>query len=162
MKILVVADTHKDFKSLELCVKNNPDFDMLIHLGDGEHEFNDIAAMYPQKAMIYVGGNSDFEQHELTHVAKVGKCKIFCCHGHTLGVHNGLEPLVNTAKQNECNIALYGHTHLYKTELIDGVYVMNPGSLESPRNHNKPTYGIIELSPDGKIKMNIIALETEI
>ena len=160
MKILVVADTHKNFKALDLCVKKNQDADIIIHLGDGEHEFADIRAMYPQKAMIYVGGNCDFGNHKLTHVAKVDGYKIFCCHGHTFGVHDGLEYLAATAKKNDCKIALYGHTHLYKTEQVNGVFVMNPGSLDSPRNHNKPTFGIIELSPEGKIKMNIMAMET--
>lgn len=159
MKILVVADTHKNFEVLDLCVKKNQDADMIIHLGDGEHEFDDIRSMYPQKAMIYVGGNSDFGTHELTHIAKVDGYKIFCCHGHTLGVHDGLEYLVATAKKNGCNIALYGHTHLYKTELIDGVFVMNPGSLDSPRNRNMPSFGIVELSSDGQLKMNIVTME---
>ena len=161
MKILVVADTHKNFAALDLCVKKNLDADMIIHLGDGEHEFDDISMMYPQKAMIYVGGNCDFGTHKETHIAQAEGYKIFCCHGHTLDVHNGLDYLVATAKKNNCKIALYGHTHLYKTELIDGVFVMNPGSLDSPRNHNKPTFGIIDLSPDGKIKMNIIAMEAK-
>lgn len=159
MKILVVADTHKNFEVLDVCVKNNLDADIIIHLGDGEHEFNDIRKMYPEKAMIYVKGNTDFGTYEETHVAKIGGYKIFCCHGHTMGVHDGLERLVSVAKENGCNIALYGHTHLYKTELIDGVYVMNPGSLDSPRNHNKPTFGVIELSEEGQIKMNILAIE---
>lgn len=161
MKILVVADTHKNFEALDLCVKKNQDADIIIHLGDGEHEFADIRKMYPQKAMIYVAGNCDFGNHEQVHVAKVGGYRIFCCHGHTFGVHDGLENLVSTAKQNRCNIALYGHTHLYKTELIDGVYVMNPGSLDSPRGHNKPSFGIIELSEEGALKMNIIEMETK-
>ena len=159
MKILVVADTHKNFEVLDLCVKKNPDADMIIHLGDGEHEFNDIRSKYPQTAMIYVRGNCDFGNHNEVHVAKAGGYRIFCCHGHTLGVHDGLGDLVATAKKNKCSIALYGHTHLYKTEVIDGVFVMNPGSLDSPRNHNKPTFGVIELDEDGKIKMNILAME---
>ena len=160
MKILVVADTHKNFEVLDLCVKKNPDADMIIHLGDGEHEFADIQRMYPMKPMIYVAGNTDFGTHETTHVAKVGDYKIFCCHGHTHGVHDGLSLLVSAAKNSGCSIALYGHTHLYRTEVIDGVFVMNPGSLDSPRNHNKPTFGIIEISDEGKIKMNIVAFET--
>ena len=160
MKILVVADTHKNFEVLDLCVKKNPDADMLIHLGDGEHEFNDIRSKYPQMAMIYVRGNCDFGNHNEVHVAKVGGYRIFCCHGHTLGVQDGLNDLVATAKKNRCNIALFGHTHLYRTEAIDGVYVMNPGSLDSPRNRNKPTFGIIELTEDGQLKMNILAMET--
>ena len=161
MKILVVADTHKNFEVLDLCVKKNPDADMLIHLGDGEHEFNDIRSQHPEKAMIYVRGNCDFGNHNEVHVAKVNGYRIFCCHGHTLGVHDGLGDLVATAKKNKCNIALYGHTHLYKTEVIDGVFVMNPGSLDSPRNHNKPTFGVIDLDEDGKIKMNILAMEAK-
>lgn len=161
MKILVVADTHKNFEALDLCVKKNQDADIIIHLGDGEHEFADIRKMYPEKGMIYVAGNCDFGNHEQVHIAKVGGYKIFCCHGHTLNVHDGLEALVSAAKQNKCNIALYGHTHLYRTELIDGVYVMNPGSLDSPRGHNKPSFGIIELSEEGALKMNIIEMETK-
>lgn len=161
MKILVVADTHKNFEVLDLCVKKNPDADMIIHLGDGEHEFDDIRRMYPQKAMIYVGGNTDFGTHKQTHVATVGDYKIFCCHGHTMGVHEGLSMLVAAAKNSGCSVALYGHTHLYKTEVIDGVFVMNPGSLDTPRNRNKPTFGLIDISEDGKIKMNIVALETK-
>jgi len=69
--------------------------------------------------------------------------------------------LVNAAKQNGCRIALYGHTHLYRTEVVEGVFVMNPGSLDSPRGKNKPTFGIIELSEKGQIKMNILAMETK-
>ena len=71
-------------------------------------------------------------------------------------VHSGLDRLVAEAKLNDCRIALYGHTHLYRTENIDGVFVMNPGSLDSPRNHNAPTYGVIELSSSGEIGMKII------
>lgn len=161
MKILVVADTHKNFEVLDLCVKNNPDADMIIHLGDGEHEFDDIQRMYPTKAMIYVGGNTDFGNHENTHIAKVGEYKIFCCHGHMHGVHEGLATLVTAAKNTGCNIALYGHTHLYRTEVVDNVYVMNPGSLDSPRNRNKPTFGLIEITDDKRIKMNIVAFELQ-
>lgn len=161
MKILVVSDSHKNFNALKTVVDKNPDADMMIHLGDGEHEFNDISHMYPQKAMIYVGGNCDFGQHETIHIANACGYKIFCCHGHTLGVHEGLEALVGTAKKNGCKIALFGHTHLYRTEIIDGVFVMNPGSLDSPRNHNKPTFGVIDLSESGEIKMNILAMESK-
>ena len=161
MKILVVSDTHKNCQALKAVVDKIPDFDILIHLGDGEHEFHDIQKLYPDKGMIYVAGNCDFGQHETVHVAKIGGVRIFCCHGHTLSVHDGLENLVATAKQNHCNIALFGHTHLHRTEVIDGVMVMNPGSLDSPRGRNKPTFGIITIEPTGEIKMNIIAVSTK-
>ncbi|MDE7398697.1 MAG: YfcE family phosphodiesterase [Oscillospiraceae bacterium] len=159
MKILVVADTHKNYAALKAAIDKNLDADMLIHLGDGEHEFADVNTLYPQMPMVYVGGNCDFNQHKTTHIVHACGYKIFCCHGHTMGVHDGLELLVSTAKREGCKIALFGHTHLYRTEIVDGVFVMNPGSLDSPRNHNKPTFGVIELSETGDIKMNIMAME---
>lgn len=160
MKILVVSDTHKNFDALKSVV-DNADFDILIHLGDGEREFCDIQSLFPDKGMIYVAGNCDFGQHETVHIAKIGGVRIFCCHGHTLHVNGGLEHLVATAKQNKCNIALYGHTHIYRTEIIDGVFVMNPGSLGSPRGGNMPSYGVITIDADGRIEMNIITVTSK-
>ena len=156
MKIVVVSDTHRNFAVLDRCVNANLDADLFIHLGDGENEARDVHNLHPDKAMIYVGGNCDFGMHKSKQIVTVCGYKIFCCHGHLQDVHHGLERLVADAKVNECKVALYGHTHLYRTEVVDGVFVMNPGSLDSPRNRNKPTYGVIEISSNGEVKMNII------
>ncbi len=156
MKIVVVSDTHKNFNALNETVNANPDADLFIHLGDGENEARDVHNLHPDKAMIYVRGNCDFGMHRETEVVNVNGYKIFCCHGHLQGVHGGLDGLLRDARLNDCRIALYGHTHLYRSEVIDGIFVMNPGSLDSPRNHNLPTYGVIEISSDGEIGMKII------
>ena len=159
MKIVIVSDTHRDLDVLTEIIETNRGADLFIHLGDGEQEFQDIQTLYPEKAMIYVAGNCDFGQHEQVHIAKFVDVRIFCCHGHTLSVNYGLGNLVATAKKNHCSIALYGHTHIPRTELIDGVMVMNPGSPDSPRGKNKPSYGIIEIEQTGEINMNIIELD---
>lgn len=161
MKIVVVSDTHRNFAVLDEIVNRNLDADLFIHLGDGENEARDVQNLHLEKAMVYVGGNCDFGMHKSQQIVTVSGYKIFCCHGHYQNVHSGLEQLVYEARQNDCKIALYGHTHLYRTEAIDGVFVMNPGSPDSPRNHNKPTYGVIDISSSGEIKMNIIAFEFE-
>lgn len=161
MKILVVSDTHKDFAVLKSIIDSNRDADMLIHLGDGEQEFASVRELYPMMPMVYVAGNCDLGNHERSHAATVGGCKIFCCHGHMYGVHNGLELLAETAKLNGCRIALYGHTHVFRTEEVAGVKIMNPGSPHSPRGGNKPTYGIIDLDGSGKIDMSIRGLGGE-
>lgn len=158
MKIVVVSDTHKDFAALEEVVNNNPDADLFIHLGDGENEARDIMNLHPEKAMIYVAGNCDLGFHKDAEIVSACGYKIFCTHGHLQDVQSGLDRLVRNAKLNDCRIALYGHTHIYHTEKIDDIFVMNPGSLKSPRNHTQPSYGVIELSSSGEIKMNIIAL----
>lgn len=162
MKIIVVSDTHRNFGVLNSIIENNIDADLFIHLGDGENEFRDVQSIYPDKAMVYVGGNCDYAPHKQTAVVTVCGYKMFCCHGHTMHVHSGLEYLVKTAKDNDCKIALYGHTHLYRTENFGGVFVMNPGSPDCPRNHNLPTYGEIEVNSNGEIRMNIITVEPRV
>ncbi len=158
MKILVVSDTHRNFNALKAVTEKCPDFDTLIHLGDGEKEFEDISALFPEKGMIYVKGNCDYGQHEQVHIAKFGSVRIFCSHGHTFGVKYGLQEYAAAAKENRCNVALYGHTHICRTEFVDGVFMMNPGSPCEPRGGNPPTFGVINVEPAGEIKMEIIPL----
>ncbi len=162
MKIVVVSDTHRNFSVLDSIIEKNQDADLFIHLGDGENEFRDIQNLYPDRAMVYVGGNSDFAPHQQTAVVTVCGYKMFCCHGHDHHVYSGLDRLVQAAKQNDCKIALYGHTHLYRTENYEGVFVMNPGSPDCPRNHNLPTYGEIVINSNGEICMNIIVVESRV
>ena len=156
MKIVVVADTHKEFERYSTVVENN-EADLYIHLGDGVHEFTDVAKANPQKKFVFVKGNCDFCEASTSQILKIGKCKILCVHGNEQNVSQGLHDLIKLAKKKGCNIALYGHTHFFKTDLVDGVYVMNPGSLSSPRGHNRPSYGVIEIDTEGTVKMNIVA-----
>lgn len=158
MKILVVSDTHRNFNVLKQIVNNNEDSDLIIHLGDGENEARDIQNMYPQIPCVYVQGNCDYGTHHLYEVVTACGYKIFCCHGHTYDVHSGLHELAAAAKAEDCNIALYAHTHLHRTGIVDDVFIMNPGSPDSPRNHNEPTYGVINLTSDGQIEMKIITV----
>lgn len=159
MKIIVVSDSHKEFERLRKVVETHKDADLYVHLGDGEHELREVANLYTDKQFVFVKGNCDFGMAKTEQVIDIGICKIFCTHGHTMDVHNGLDTLVANAKVNECKIALYGHTHYYRTEIVDGIYIMNPGSIDSPRGRNKPSYGIIDISESGKITMNIIAIK---
>lgn len=156
MKILVISDTHRDFSAIELALSQNKDADMLIHLGDGETEFEDFTAAYPLLPAVYVGGNCDIGMHETTHVVRTGcGINIFCCHGHTLAVKMTLGLLTKNARENSCDIALYGHTHIPFNDIVNGVYVMNPGSAALPRGDMKPSYGIIEIDKNRAISINI-------
>lgn len=159
MKIIVVSDTHRNFNVLDDIIKANSDADMLIHLGDGEHEFELAEEFYPTLPMVYVAGNCDFGDHERSHIAIAGGMRIFCCHGHMYHVHLGIGHLVSEAQKNDCSIALYGHTHIYRAEQKGGVFVMNPGSPSQPRGGNKLTYGIITISGAGEVKMEIRSAE---
>ncbi|MCL2077140.1 MAG: YfcE family phosphodiesterase [Oscillospiraceae bacterium] len=159
MKITVVGDSHKDFHGLKSIVEENLDADLFVHLGDGQYELIDVANLFPEKKFVFVKGNSDHGNIKEERVITAGGYKIFCAHGHTLDVHGGPDRILDMAIYHECKIALYAHTHLYKTDYISGVYVMNPGSISEPRGKNPPTYGIVEIADDKTIKMNIIEIQ---
>ena len=39
---------------------------------------------------------------------------------------------------------MYGHTHVYKFEIIDGVFYFNPGSVSIPKVNKEHTFAILE------------------
>lgn len=159
MKIVVTSDTHHNYHIFKKIVDTNPDADLFIHLGDGENEFRDVKNNTAGKQFVFVKGNGDFGDWKTSSVIGVNGHKIYCTHGHNHDVWNGMDILLYNAKKEKCKIALYGHTHIYSAELVDGIYIMNPGSPESPRNQQKPSYGVIQIDTKGNIDMQIIEIE---
>ena len=74
MKIVVVSDSHKEFHKLNSVVENNLDADAFIHLGDGEHEFNDVRNLHPEKSFLFVKGNCDFADNKTIRIARYFAC----------------------------------------------------------------------------------------
>ncbi len=76
----------------------------------------------------------------------MGNHRCFITHGHLYLVDVNLDKLIARTKEMECDMVLFGHTHqpVYKT--IDGITVVNPGSVSFPRNGDImiPTYCVYE------------------
>ncbi|MDE5583905.1 MAG: metallophosphoesterase [Ruminococcus sp.] len=157
MRIIVVSDSHGDYSAVEDVFLRNSDADWLFHLGDGERDVNQFVASYPTLAskVIHVAGNCDFNSfsHDVF-TLPVMENKIFATHGHKYGVKSSLENLKKTARENGCNIVLYGHTHSSFTRCENGLYIMNPGSISCPYDGRPASFGHIDISPAG-IVMNI-------
>ena len=155
MKILVVSDTHKNFAMLKKAFDAVPDADIVVHLGDGESEFSLLRSTNPSRNMIFIGGNCDKELHRPWQSIDACGQKIFCVHGHNHDVHKGVKDLVDAAKHYGCTVALYGHTHIRRTDIVDGIYVMNPGSLDSPRDGSPKSFGVLTVDESGSVEMEI-------
>lgn len=157
MRILVVSDTHRDAYALQKAVDAQPNAQVIIHLGDGADEAEDLTWMYPKKQLLVVRGNCDFSSNAPIQglVTLEGK-RIFYTHGHIYQVKFGEGALLSEGLRQEADIILYGHTHHAVTTFINGVYLMNPGSLGHPDGCG-PSYGIIDITPSG-IMTNIVPL----
>lgn len=143
MKILVVSDSHDNYLYFKRAVEKEKDCGALIFLGDGERDF-DIVTRNLTIDTYRVRGNNDWDSSTApSAVVSIGGRKFFICHGHRYGVNSGLERLALAAKENECECALFGHTHCRHYSFEQGVHIFNPGSVSLPRDGNGCSYGII-------------------
>lgn len=124
---LILSDSHGNRTAIKkiapLCAEN----DFIVHLGDGAGDIREIMREFPEK-VYSVRGNCDGFDGQDECVIEAEGLSILCCHGHKYGVKSGLFKLVARAKELDCEIALYGHTHRAIIEEIDGVLCINPGA----------------------------------
>lgn len=145
MRILVVSDTHRDFYTLRQLVEQHREADVVVHLGDGEEEMEDVKALQENKMVVMVRGNCDWGSSLPAQVQLLlGGKRIFACHGHTYGVKHSLSALMEQAARCQADVVLFGHTHMPLEQYQDGVYYLNPGSLRYTGS-----YGIVDITPAG-------------
>lgn len=143
-KILVVSDSHGDSWKLRAAIESVPDAKIVFHLGDGEREARLAAENYGTKFFHLVQGNCDWGSELPVSVIDIVEGKrIYACHGHTHLVKYGTADLVAAAKEQNCAIALYGHTHNPVTNYVDGILLFNPGSIK------QGNFGIIDIADNG-------------
>ncbi len=158
MRIIVISDTHGNYRALSSVFIRNGDADWFIHLGDGERDLDRFIVEHPEFAqkVLHASGNCDIGSLSPGYVVLpvTPEHKIFATHGHIFNVKGGLERLKSRAGSFGCDIALYGHTHVRYNKYEDGIYVMNPGSASCPHDGTKPSFGTIDISEAG-VLLNI-------
>lgn len=146
MKVLIVSDSHRYDENLYNVIEKNKPFDMLIHCGDVEGSEFSIGERCGCDVKMVRGNNDFFSNLPKEIEFELGKYKVFLCHGHNYYVSMGTEMIVDEAKSRGVDIAIYGHTHRPVIEMIDGVMVINPGSISYPRQDGKvPSYVVLEI-----------------
>lgn len=157
MRIVVISDSHKRSDVVEKILYAQSAAQHVFFLGDCAADIEDLQYLFPNVKFHILSGNCDyFSTYPSTAVTEICGKKIFYTHGHTLSVKYGTERLLESAKQNECAIALYGHTHISKILYEDGIYIVNPGSCSQGRDFHQ-SYAVIDIEPNG-ILPNIIYL----
>ena len=174
-RILVVSDTHGHYDVLESAIREfGPDADALLFAGDGmwdvvqylenAQESERLKAALPA-VVAFVAGNGDGDQYRINlppsgvpddspgysltvpsrQIVRAAGYSIFVAHGHRHSVDVSLDILVDSAHAMNCDIAVYGHTHLSFAEQFSHILALNPGSLSRPRGNNPPGLALLEL-----------------
>ncbi len=131
-KLIVFSDSHGNYKEIEKLLPRIVENDYVVHLGDGAGDMREIMRRYPEKVYVCAGNCDFFSAYPGEEVLEVEQVRILCCHGHKYGVKRELKALAQAAKSRDCDVALYGHTHCARIDKIDGVTLINPGTLRLP------------------------------
>lgn len=164
LRILVMSDSHGRNENVELAIaqvrEEIGEFQMLIHLGDvgDAREIESLAGV----PCYIVRGNTDYDAKLLNaNVIEAGGHRIFATHGHLYQVDIRLDLLRFAALENDCDIAMYGHTHVpYLEENPDDVTILNPGSISKPRQADHCyTYMVMEIDDEDEVTYELRYVE---
>lgn len=140
-----MSDSHRATGNLfEIVEKHINTTDLFIFLGDGENDFDDVLALYPDLKYERVSGNCDwYSTYPLYKSITAQGKKIFFSHGHPFHVKFGYDEIIRAAMAEKADICLFGHTHNQYTNYDDGLYIMNPGAVRDGK------YGMIDITKSG-------------
>ena len=160
MKLVILSDTHGNTSAVERVYAEQPDAALYLHAGDilsdarylatlvgvvlNDGEDNEQAA----RRVIGVTGNSDWPDanQPLARVVAAEGHRILLTHGHSCGVRYGTELLARAAADADCDVAVYGHTHVVEITPGTPITVLCPGSAARPRDAYEPSYLTVELA----------------
>jgi putative phosphoesterase len=146
MKIGVVSDTHSRPLPPNL-IKDFQKVDLIIHAGDFclPKDYDIFRKIKDTKA---VWGNMDGP--ELRKL--LPEVQMIQCENVTIGLYHGagsrqriLETVREKFKNQKVDVVIFGHSHQWMNERIDGVLYFNPGSPNDDITAKECTYGILDV-----------------
>ena len=148
MKALFISDNHGDAAILERVKEGLADqVDAMFHCGDSNLSPDDPALAGFQ----VVVGNTDWDPFPRVVDHVVGDEHVFVTHGHLYGVNQSLLNLKLAAKEAGATVAAHGHTHQLACQVVDGILLLNPGSISQPRgeyDYLGGTFAMVETTPE--------------
>lgn len=144
MELLIFSDNHRDRDIVKKLVQQYPNADRIISLGDSEMKEYELTELN----IFGVKGNYPFEPNfpkELTFVFE--NTKVYLTHGHHFSVKMGLSRLLQYGIYNDIDIICFGHTHQPFLSEVEGILMINPGSLSKNKYHNNASYAILSIEP---------------
>ena len=155
MRAVVISDSHRDYRNVQQILLSQSKAEIVFFCGDGIEEIEDLKNSFPEKLFICVRGNCDWGTScKTTEFFTMNGRKIMITHGHLYQVKFTYQNIINTARENGCEILLFGHTHTAYVDYMDGLYIMNPGSAHGSYG----TYGTLDIT-EKSIVANIVRLK---
>lgn len=154
-RVGVFSDSHGDQKALYDLIEKMGYLDAVCFLGDVSRDamfLSDLCSAMPQRPVFYgVRGNNDLASMlPDSLIADIGGKRAYLTHGHLM---SSPLSLAYRALENECQIALFGHTHIPFYSYEQGVLLLNPGSAGNYCRGGAARASVLEITGD---KMRVI------
>ncbi|MCL2065860.1 MAG: metallophosphoesterase [Treponema sp.] len=151
-KLLALSDTHGDIYALKAVFewaqnrKQDERITATAFLGDGALDLQRAAAATGFFCnWKLVRGNNDYDSDlPDTAVFDFGGHRFFLCHGHRHALYNGYHAIIAAARKSEADAALFGHAHVPYHKTVNGITLINPGSIGMPRSRAGSTFAVID------------------
>ena len=148
--IVVISDSHGMLPKDDEFWQILDEADLIFHLGDGIKDIEKLKTVYPKK-LHFVYGNCDTFSAEPFDIVKVEDVIFLLTHGHKFRVKSELDDLAFECNYQKAQFGLYGHTHRAQVDEMDGVTLINPGSIGYENsycyisvNKNKAVYTLVQ------------------
>lgn len=144
LHIAVIADTHDRLP--ESVAVDIATADEIWHLGDvcRASTWEKIHQLGPP--LTVVRGNNDFFQTWPLEVTLQRAGFSFRL------IHIPPRPF----KLGTSDVLLHGHTHVPRDEVVEGVRLLNPGSVGKPNKGAPPSYAWLHLEPDESVEWKVL------
>jgi putative phosphoesterase len=157
-KLLVLSDTHGSIPALKAVfnwakdrVPPDDSICAAAFLGDGISDLQpavNATGFYCGEWKLINGNNDYGYSMPETAVYDFAEQRFFLCHGHRHNLYSGYQSLVAAARTNQADVVLFGHAHIPYYKNVDGILLVNPGSVGRPRNMAGPSFAVIKCTPD--------------
>ncbi|MBQ1827471.1 MAG: YfcE family phosphodiesterase [Erysipelotrichaceae bacterium] len=160
IRAIVMSDSHGNDKAIRKIIADNPDADYYLHCGDFD---SDISA-FPM--LTAVCGNHDEDDGmnlPLERILNICGHRILMLHSHkyVFSLLNYRRIVAEKGRENNCDIVLFGHVHYPLSEIINGIRIINPGSLLFNYDLVKIGYMVLTFEQDGSYQVQRIILPDE-
>ena len=175
--ILVISDSHGNIPALTAALvwarqeslAQNIDFTAALFLGDGADDLASASAQAGFAVPWYkVRGNGDHNflipDTLVVEIPLPGEYsgtvsrKFFLAHGNRFGVDGGGQTIAAAARNAGAEAALFGHTHTPHCSMVNGIFLLNPGSIGRSRSNAGPTFAVLECPAKGPLKARFFCL----
>ncbi|MCR4605360.1 MAG: metallophosphoesterase [Eubacterium sp.] len=158
-RALLISDSHGDNQDMLRVIREHAGkVDAVFHMGDlqgAEDLVNKEASKIGCFSYIVKGNcDSNLKLKGINIIDFDGK-RILTTHGHMFGGYGGpdVDALWYTARENEADVVVFGHTHKPFCEVVGGILICNPGSISRPRQMDATkTYAVLTVD-EGKVSV---------